>query len=104
MSKTFLKLICILVLFLSGCSVYKTGKVPTYVSAQTDKIERDDCFGEGQTVPMQIKGTMDCCPGLKLIPPPSDYYVLVKGICTNCGNNHCDEAETRYNCPEDCYS
>jgi hypothetical protein len=103
MNKLFI-ILTLVALFFSGCSIGKTGEVLRYVPEEevTEKIIMEGCVGEGEAVPIKVQGGYGCCTGLKLIPPPSDYYFLIDGVCTNCGNGRCEEAETEHNCPQDC--
>lgn len=92
-------LFLLITIFLSGCSFRKTG-----VTYTQEIIIREGCFGEGESIPSSaFPKSQQCCPGLDLIPPPSDYYVLIRGICTDCGDGDCSYGETYSNCPQDCY-
>lgn len=61
------------------------------------------CAGEAKTIPV-IPNPPECCYGLEMIKPKSQYIVGIMGICTaNCGDGFCSElTETPYNCPKDC--
>jgi len=94
----FVLLFCFI---LNGCSTTKTGSASELTITQT--IIREDCLEEGESMPLSALSTQKCCPGMELIPPPSDYYVLIKGICTaKCGNGICGKGETTHNCKKDC--
>lgn len=72
------------------------------------------CAGAGKTSFNDVTGkTKECCMGLDSIsgcsPDPDDptcehYYEIVGcgSICSDCGNNICEDWENRCSCPEDC--
>ncbi len=72
--------------------------------------EVEECYGEGESLPVLPGPSEVCCEGLKLIPPKCDPNGLeacpvgTAGICTaKCGNGECDtRLESAYNCPVDC--
>jgi hypothetical protein len=77
-------------------------------------ITNQGCAKEGKTSFSDVTGkTKECCTGLDSIsacsPNPDDptcegYSEIVGcgSICSDCGNNICEDWENRCNCPEDC--
>ena len=61
------------------------------------------CTTEGQSMPVYPGYT--CCTGLVAINPQTTSQPLVgASICSNCGNETCEQWENQYNCPSDCES
>jgi len=59
------------------------------------------CTSEGQTMP--VYPGYACCEGLIAINPQTTEEPLVgASICSNCGNESCEQWENQYNCPADC--
>lgn len=75
------------------------------------------CVSEGKSIPGAISPdyrnhmATKCCEGLKHIRYGGDFDENCErtflaggpgGICSYCGNNNCENWETRCTCPEDC--
>jgi len=72
------------------------------LNCEFDPCPEAECIGEGETIPL-IAEPPECCAGLTLILPKAADIIGISGYCTvNCGNQACDEIESKYNCPEDC--
>jgi hypothetical protein len=44
----------------------------------------------------------ECCEGLSRISDCSEEELGCGEICSDCGNNVCENLENDYNCPNDC--
>ncbi len=73
-----------------------------FVYAPGDATPPQECYSEGQSIPV-IADPLQCCTGLDLIKPTEADIVGISGYCTAlCGDGVCEGIESSYNCPEDC--
>ena len=60
------------------------------------------CSEEGETIGIGEK----CCKQLEQLKiynnESCEYFIKSQWVCSNCGNNQCEEWENNCNCPEDC--
>lgn len=95
--KKVIILFFLLAFFLSAC-------IPETL---TKSEEEANCSKAGESIP--VHPDYRCCEGLELIndSPREDGscfegLLVGGGICSDCGNNKCEEWENKCSCPKDC--
>ncbi len=93
--------IIIVAILIIGFGVYAFFQIATQGSLT--------CAKEGEVAASNPSTTIrECCEGLTEVASKNSFdrkCNLLEGgasICTDCGNNNCEDWESECNCPEDC--